>query len=121
MLILLFLVLIPFAFYIMPLAQAKRKGLVDYGDVACDYVNDFHSKWIAKETGKNRIILGTSDIQSLADLSNSFNVANEMRLVPCNRHTIIHLLLLITFPLLPLLLTIIPITEMIDKVIKILL
>lgn len=121
LLFLLFLALTPLTFFIIPLARAKRKGLVDYGMVACDYVNNFRSKWMGEESNKNVTILGTQDIQSLADLSTSFAVANEMRLVPFDRNTIIQIVLLTSFPLLPLLLTMIPFTDMIDRVIQILL
>lgn len=118
---LVFLVLTPLVFFMLPLARAKRKGLIDYGIIACDYVNDFRAKWIGKQPSKNEALLGSSDIQSLADLANSYNVVSEMRLVPFNRNTIMQIVLLTAFPLLPLFLTIIPLIDMFDKVIQILL
>lgn len=121
LLFLLFLVLIPLAFFIIPLADAKRKGLVDYGILADKYVNNFSSKWMGKKPHKDETLLGNADIQTLSDLSSSFNIANEMRLVPFNRNTVIWLVLMIVSPILPLLLTIMPISKMINDVINIIL
>lgn len=119
LLFLLFLVLTPLVFFIIPLVRTKRKGLIDYGLVACDYVNHFHSKWMEKNFKlPHESLLGSSDIQALADLSNSFNVPNEMRLLPFSNRTIMELVLLISLPLLPLLLTDIPLSAF-KQVIKI--
>lgn len=117
---LLLLVLTPLMFFIVPLALTKRKSLVEYGTVASDFVNDFQSKWIEKEPVKNAL-LGSTDIQSLADLSNSFNVANEMRIVPFSRNTIVKIVFITALPLFPLLLTMFPLNSMLEKMIKILL
>jgi hypothetical protein len=119
LLLLLFLALTPLVFFIIPLVRTKRKGLIDYGVVASDYVNNFQSKWMGENDNTNEVLLGSSDIQALADLSNSFNVTNEMRSVPFSRQTIIELLLLISLPLLPVLITIIPLSA-VKQVIKIL-
>lgn len=119
LLFLLFLVLTPLLFFIPALVRTKQKGLVDYGILAGDYVDDFNAKWLVKSLNNNEALLGSSDIQSLADLSNSFNVVQEMRVVPFNRRTIILLILEIGFPILLLLLTIIPVSKIVDGVIKI--
>ncbi len=119
LLFLLFLVLTPFLFFVTVLVQTKQKGLVDYGILAGNYVNDFIAKWKGKPLNKNEALLGSSDIQSLADLSNSFTVVQEMRVVPFNRRTVILLVLEIGFPILLLLLTTIPVSKMINGVIKI--
>jgi len=119
LLFLLFLVLIPLIFFMIPLAEAKRKSLIDYGVVVGDYVNNFNAKWMEKKSHKNAVLLGSDDVQTLADLSTSYNVVNEMRIVPFSRNTIILLLLGIASPIFPLLLTIIPVSEMINNVIKI--
>lgn len=115
---LLFLVTIPLLFFMIPLARAKQKALIEYGTVACDYVNDFHSKWIEQDPKKNEL-LGNNDIQSLADLSTSFNVSNEMRIVPFSRNTIIKIFLINALPLFPLLLTMVPFSSIIKTMIKI--
>lgn len=64
--------------------------------------------------------MGSSDIQSLADLASSFEVVRSLRLLPFSRTTVLRLAIMIALPLLPLTLTMIPLNEMIDRAIKIL-
>ena len=64
--------------------------------------------------------MGSSDIQSLADLANSFEVVRQMDALPFNKNTVLRLAMVIVLPLLPLALTMVPLDEMIDRAIKIL-
>ena len=82
MVFLMLLVLAPLFFFVTQLAEAKRTGLREYGIVASRYVADFRRKWIEGHAAKDEALVGTADIQSLADLSNSFDVVREMGLVP---------------------------------------
>jgi hypothetical protein len=66
-------------------------------------------------------LLGSADIQSLADLGNSIAVIREMRLVPCGVNAVIILVVATLLPLLPLTLTIFSAEEVLLKVIQILL
>ena len=112
---LMLLVLAPLFFFVTHLADAKRTGLREYGLVASRYVADFRRKWIEGHAAKDEALVGTADIQSLADLSNSFEVVREMRLVPFGKATVLRLALLIALPLVPLTLTMIPVEQMIDR------
>ena len=109
------LVLAPLFFFVTHLAGAKRTGLREYGLVASRYVADFRRKWIEGHSAKDESLVGTADIQSLADLSNSFEVVREMRLVPIGRATVLRLAVLMVLPLLPLVLTMIPLEQLIDR------
>ncbi|MFA6134053.1 MAG: hypothetical protein WC869_08575 [Phycisphaerae bacterium] len=117
MVFLMLLVLAPLCFFVTQLATAKRTGLREYGIVASRYVTEFRRKWIEGLSAKDESLVGTADIQSLADLSNSFEVVREMRLVPLGRATVLRLALLTALPLLPLVLTMIPIEQLIDRAI----
>jgi hypothetical protein len=118
LLFLMLLVLIPLSFFIFQLEQARRKASVEYGLFASNYVDDFRSKWIQHGAQGSEPLLGTPDIQSLADLSNSFNVISDIRLLPFGKETIIRLLALLILPLLPLTLTIVPLKQIVDWLIK---
>jgi hypothetical protein len=115
MVFLMLLVLAPLTFFIFHLTQAKRTGTREYGIVASRYVNDFRRKWIDAGSEGSEALLGTADIQSLADLSNSFEVVREMRLLPFSRGAVVQLAILTALPLFPLTLTMIPLEEMIDR------
>jgi hypothetical protein len=54
------------------MASAKRKGLADYGLLAQRYVESFEQKWVLRDSTPSDELLGAADIQSLADLGNSY-------------------------------------------------
>jgi hypothetical protein len=68
-----------------------------------------------------QFFLRNGDIQSLADLGNSFTVVNETRLVPFDKALVFYLAIILAAPLLPLLLFVFPLEEMIDRIVALLL
>lgn len=105
----------PLLFFMVKMAREKRIGTLNYNVTANRYVNDFRRKWITSPTNNQTPILGTSDIQSLADLFNSFEVTNKMRITPFNKNCVTTLITVMALPLLPLLLTIIPIEKIVSQ------
>lgn len=99
------------------LSRTKRIGLGEYGTLVANYAIDFDKKWVHGAIGEK--ILGTGDIQSLADIANSYAVVREMNLVPFGRGDIIQLVCATALPFLPLLLTMMPLEELATHVIKI--
>jgi hypothetical protein len=118
LLFLMLLVLLPLSFFVVHLGRARRTAVVEYGALASRYVDDFRQKWIKKPSENAETLLGTSDIQSLADLGNAFNVINDIRLLPYGKQAIIRLGVLLLLPLLPLTLTIVPLKQIIDLLLK---
>src|SRR5215472_4996888 len=108
----------PLLFFAPQLARARRTGLFEYGGVAMNYVTAFRQKWITSTTQEKQPMLGTSDIQSLADLTNSFEVVQEMNLWPFNYKSVIRPAIILVVPILPLFLTMIPLSEVIDRLLK---
>lgn len=113
------LVLTPLTFFVMQLAQAKIRGRLEFGRLASRYVTGFREKWLSGAAEREELV-GTSDIQSLADLTNSFEVVRRMRWVPVGRDTLITLGTQIVLPLLPLGLTVVPLGEILNRVVKVL-
>ncbi len=66
-------------------------------------------------------MLGSGDIQSLADLGNSFTQVEEMRALLFKPHDVVVLVLLLLIPILPLGLTIISVDEILDELVKLIL
>ena len=64
-------------------------------------------------------MLGTGDIQSLADLDGSFTIVREMRAVPLATDELVQLLVVTVAPLIPLLLTIMPLDELVTQAFKV--
>jgi hypothetical protein len=118
LLFLMALVLLPLSFFVVHLGRARRTAVVEYGTLASRYVDDFRQKWIKKPSEDTEPLLGTSDIQSLADLGNAFNVISDIHLLPYGKQAIIRLGVLLVVPLLPLTLTIVPLKQIIDLLLK---
>jgi hypothetical protein len=112
------LMLGPLTVFSPRLARARRRGLRQYGTLATSYVTDFHDKWVCR-SGEGQAILGTSDIQSLADMANSYAVVREMRIVPFGFSHVARLAIIAGMPMLPLLLTIMPFHELLERLIKV--
>lgn len=108
----------PLFFFTARLENAKRTAKREYGILASQYVEDFYRKWIQERGAAGEPLLGTSDIQSLADLGNAYSVVSETRLVPFTKETVIRLAIVIILPLLPLPLTMVPLEKIIEHLIK---
>lgn len=112
-------ILAPLLMFTPGMARAKRKGLADYGQLAQDYVDSFERKWVLRDANSPEELLGAADIQSLADLGNSYAMVREMRSVPFGLEDISRLAAATAAPLVPLLLTIFSAEELIMRVIKV--
>jgi hypothetical protein len=112
-------VLCPRLMFTHGMARAKRKGLADYGLLAQRYVDSLERRWVLGDRASSEEILGTADIQSLADLGNSYALVRDMRPVPFGLEDISRLAAATATPLLPLLLTIFSPEELIMRVIKV--
>jgi hypothetical protein len=109
----------PLLMFTPQMARAKRKGLADYGLLAQRYVESFEQKWVLRHPGPSEELLGAADIQSLADLGNSYGLVREMRAVPFGLEDISRLAAATAAPLLPLLLTIFSPEELIMRIIQV--
>lgn len=117
---LLVLVLLPLLVFAPRLAQAKRTGLREYGTLAERYVREFDAKWLRGGASADEPLVGSGDIQSLADLANSFEVVRTMQVAPITRDAFLRLLAATVAPLVPLLLTMMPLEELLKRLVGIL-
>jgi len=116
----LFAVVGPLLVFIPVLARAKRVGLREYGSLAQRYVQDFDRKWLRGSVAPDEALLGSADIQSLADLGNSFEMVRGMRSVPFSREALLQLAVFALLPLVPLTLTMISLEELLGRLVKVL-
>jgi hypothetical protein len=114
------LVVGPLLVFVPQLAQAKRKGLREYGTLAVRYVRDFDGKWLRGGAPADEPFVGSADIQSLADLGNSYEVVRTMRTAPITRDAVVGLAAATLVPIVPLLLTMMPLEELLKKLFAIL-
>jgi hypothetical protein len=113
--ILLLMVLGPLLAFSPRLMLAKRTGLREYGILASKYVGEFDLKWVRDGAAGDEQLMGSGDIQSLADLGNSFQVIRDIKPFPFGRDAVIQLVVITLLPIIPLVLTMIPLEELIMK------
>ena len=110
----------PLLMFTPKMAQARRKGLADYGLLAQSYIEGFEQKWVLHDPSTSEELLGAADIQSLADLGNSYGLVRDMRPVPFGLDDVTRLAAATAAPLVPLLLTIFSPEELLMRIIKVL-
>jgi len=101
------------------LLDVKQKGLLEYGALAEKYTRAFDVKWLRVGSPPGEPFLGTADLQSLADLGNSFGVITDMRIVPISWAQIVLLAMSSALPMLSLVLFAFPLDELIINGVKV--
>jgi hypothetical protein len=119
--ILMVIALGPICVFVPKLHDAKLAGLRTYGRLASDYVVGFAWKWSGGSVTGAEPLLGSADIQSLADLANSFAIVKEVKVVPFGKESVVRFLVIIAVPLAPLALTMFSLEELLKRLVKIIL
>ncbi len=101
----------PLLVFAAPLLRTKLEGLRYYSTLPNDYNRAFHARWVKKESTAEEPLLGTPDIQSLADLGNSFDRVREMKSFPFTARLIFQIAVMSALPALPLLLLVVPVMD----------
>jgi hypothetical protein len=118
--VLLVIVLGPLCVFIPKINRARLAGLRTYGRLGSDYVAEFAGKW-AGGAAQQDDLLGSSDIQSMADLDSSLAIVRETKLVPFGKETALRFLVVIAVPLLPLAFTMFSVEEVVKRLIQVVL
>jgi hypothetical protein len=106
----------PLMFFSGHLLRQRVAGRRHYADLAFRYTRLFEERWVAAGRANDGALLGAADIQSLADLANSFQIVEQIRLVPMSPRAIYLLFVASAVPMLPLLLTKLSIWELVHMV-----
>ena len=96
------------------LVRCRVLGGIEYGGLATDYTRSFHARWI--ERGERNDLLGSADLQSLADLATSCEVVDHMRPVPFSPRSVIPIVVAALAPMIPVALLRIPVAELLMTV-----
>lgn len=115
-----FVVVGPLLVFMVPLAAAKRAALREYRQLSRRYVDEFDAKWLRSPAPPDEPLIGSADIQSLADLGNSFETVRSMNVVPITWAAVVQLITVVLLPIVPLLLTLISLEELLKRIVKVL-
>ena len=110
----------PLVVFAPKLFRLKQDGLRRYGTLASRYTQLFDSKWVDGINTSEEPLLGTADIQSLADLGNSYELIRKMRAIPIALGDFIAMALPGAIPILPLAATVMPVSEILKGILRLL-
>jgi hypothetical protein len=119
--VLVLLVLGPMLAFMPKLIAIRREGLERYGELGQRYAREFNRKWMGSSGPPGEPLLGSADIQSLADLRNGFLVVKDIRVAPFDMRNVVALVVTTLLPVAPLLLTMFSVAQIVDLVLKVLL
>jgi len=109
--VMLCLVLVPLLVFSPQLADLRQQGLLRYGALADRYVREFEAKWLSDGAPDDATLLGSGDVQSLADMGGSYEIVQSMRVAPITKQAILRVVMATLLPILPLLLTMVSFDE----------
>jgi hypothetical protein len=107
--------LAPLLVFTDKLSDGRTKGVGRYMGLATRYVAEFEAKWLRDDIPADAPLLGSPDLQSLADLANAVSVVKGMRWVTIGPRLLTVMTLAAVAPLAPLLLFQYPIAELTQK------
>lgn len=110
---------LPLLVFTPRLLVTKRQSLHQYGALATAYTDSFQRRWIWGDNPEHEALLGTSDIQSLADLGNSFHIIQEMKPLPVAPKDLIKLIVMALLPMASLLLSVMSPKQLIQLLMKV--
>jgi hypothetical protein len=108
----------PLILFSPALIRARQAWLREYSLLVLRYNRAFHEKWIEGQVADGEPLLGSGDIQSLADLGNSFEFIRGMKVVPFSVRVILQLAVVTILPALPLVLLVMPVEKILDLMAK---
>ena len=91
----------------------------EYGTLAQRYVREFDAKWLRGGAPADEPLVGSGDIQSLADLGNSFEDIRNTSVVPFTKTTVLQLAVITLLPVAPLLLTKVSLEELMKRLLQV--
>lgn len=104
----------PLLTFTRALVRTKRNGIQEYGALASRYVRDFDYKWIRGDEPKEELV-GSADVQSLADMAGSYDIIQSMRSVAITPQMIIAFAVVTLLPVAPFLLTLMSLSDILKK------
>ena len=119
--LMLLLVLGPLLFFAPALAERRRAAKREYGALAQRYAREFEQKWLRGGAPAGEALVGSADVQSLADMNGSLSIVQGMRMMPFGRDTLLQVVIATLAPVVPLGLTMMPLEELLKTLAGILL
>lgn len=101
------------------LSRCRFTGLLNYSSLVLRHDRAFDKKWIEDPHGeKPEPLLGSADIQSLADIATAYEHVYDMKMIPFDVKAFAIIVVAILLPMAPLVATQIPLDEIFKKLLE---
>lgn len=99
--------------------RARQRDLPLHADLALHYVRDFKQRWMSPP--RTGFALDTPDVSALCDLGGGFKTTAGTRIAPLGLRSVLVVVAAVLLPMVPLLLSSMPVNEIVDHLGKALL
>jgi hypothetical protein len=114
-----FAILGPLLAFTPKLRAARHKGMEEYGTLGQRYAREFDNKWFQGGAAAGEPLVGSADIQSLADLHSSYLAVRDIGWAPFGLKNVLQLTVVTLLPVTPLLLTTFSPEQLLERVLKV--
>jgi hypothetical protein len=108
----------PLGFFAAKLTHLYRAGYVEYGSLAHLHAEQFQEKWVHQRQGNLGDLLVAQEINTLSNLASSLDRVRRIRLIPIDRLTLIEVIVAAAVPMLPVILTQVPLSELLRMIFR---
>ncbi len=108
----------PLLMFTPTLVRAKRNALFAYSNLCHSACASFEQKWFPGGKISHESVLDCAEVSALADLNADFHAITDMRVLIFSKHTVSIFLVATVLPALPLVLTVVPLDELIKQALK---
>ncbi len=108
----------PLLFFVPRLAALRRRGILEYGILGQLHSLEFHQKWILHRTGHESEFLEAPESSTLADYGQSYEKIELLNPFPAGKQDLIPLALAIAIPAFPVIIAQIPVTIVLQDLLR---
>ena len=108
----------PLVFFVPRLAKVRRRGLLEYGVLGQIHSMDFHKKWVRDPNRNVEEFLTAPEISTLTDYGSSYDNIEKMQPFPVDKGSFLVLALAVALPMLPVVLTEVPLGEILKALLE---
>jgi hypothetical protein len=96
------------------LARCRFRGLLDFGSLIGDHDRAFDEKWLKSPSANGSSLLGSPDVATLANVAQVYDHVERMQLLPFDKKALIVLVAAALIPMIPLLGTVVGLTDILS-------
>jgi hypothetical protein len=108
----------PLLFFVPRLAALRRRGILEYGILGQLHSLEFHQKWILHRAGHESEFLQAPESSTLADYGQSYEKIELLNPFPAGKQDLIPLALAIAIPAFPVIIAQIPVTVVLQDLLR---